>query len=180
MYENTGRDADPKLGQQPLLEWPSIVWIWQLPRDIDPMMFWCWSAVSDVGQTSRQHWVSVSCLLGRLMRHYYYTFRLCSANTGWSRRSPDVELQIGLTPRVRTYQYMYPHSTLVLLGLFYETQWPRPNWLIQWSMGEGSYITLFSPIDVNVLHRMKYGGGGVLYNLVFTEWPPCVSQNFPA
>ena len=43
--------------------------------------------------------------------------------------------------------------------LFCETQWPWPNlfspsWLIQWSMGEG-----------------------VLYNLFFTEWRHCVSQN---
>ena len=47
---------------------------------------------------------------------------------------------------------------------------------IQWSMGEDSYITFFSPSDVTVFHRMKYGGG-VLYNLVFTEWRHCVSHN---
>ena len=41
---------------------------------------------------------------------------------------------------------------------------------------EGSYVTLFSPSDVTAFHRMKYGGG-VLYNLVFTEWRHCVSQN---
>ena len=40
-----------------------------------------------------------------------------------------------------------------------KTQWPRPplfslSWLIKWSMGEGSYITLF-----------------------LTEWRHCVSQN---
>ena len=85
----------------------------------------------------------------------------------------------------------------------FETRWPRPplfspSWLIQWSMGEGSYITLFSPSDVTAFHRMKYGGGGshitlfspsddtafhrmkygggVLYNLVFTEWRHCVSR----
>ena len=44
-------------------------------------------------------------------------------------------------------------------GIFCETQWPwpplfSPSWLIQWSMG-----------------------GGVLYNLVLTEWRHCVSQN---
>ena len=64
---------------------------------------------------------------------------------------------------------------------FCETQWPRPplfspSWLIQWSMGEGSYVTLFSLSDVTAFHRMKYGGG-VLYNLIFTEWSHCVSQN---
>ena len=26
-------------------------------------------------------------------------------------------------------------------------------------MGEGSYITLFSPSDVTAFNRMKYGGG---------------------
>ena len=45
-------------------------------------------------------------------------------------------------------------------AVFCETQWPRPPWfspscLIQWSMGEGSYITFF-----------------------FTEWRHCVSQNW--
>ena len=29
-------------------------------------------------------------------------------------------------------------------------------------MGEGSYITFFSPSDVTAFHRMKYGGGGVI------------------
>ena len=73
--------------------------------------------------------------------------------------------------------------TIYCLTEFCETQWPRPplfspSLLIQWSMGEGSYITLFSPSDVTAFHRMKYGrGGGVLYNLVFTEWRHCVSQN---
>ena len=63
----------------------------------------------------------------------------------------------------------------------------------------GCYMTLFSPSDVTAFHRMKYGGGGViwpcfhrvtslrftewsmeegvLYDLVFTEWRYCVSQN---
>ena len=43
-------------------------------------------------------------------------------------------------------------------------------------MGEGSYITLFSPSDVTEFHRMKYGGGGLKYpcfhrvtSLRFTE-----------
>ena len=53
------------------------------------------------------------------------------------------------------------------VGLFYETQWPwlslfSPSWLIQWSMGEGSYITLFLLSDVIAFHRMKYGRGGVI------------------
>ena len=53
---------------------------------------------------------------------------------------------------------------------FCETQWPRPplfspSWLIQWSMGEGFYITLFSPIDVTAFHRMKYGGRGCYITL---------------
>ena len=49
------------------------------------------------------------------------------------------------------------------IHIFCETQWPRPplfspSWLIQWSMGEGSYITLFSPSDVTAFHR------------IWTEW----------
>ena len=32
-------------------------------------------------------------------------------------------------------------------------------------MGEGSHITLFSPSDVTVFHRMKYGGGGCYITL---------------
>ena len=31
---------------------------------IDPMLGYCWPAVSDVGPTLTQHWVNVSCLLG--------------------------------------------------------------------------------------------------------------------
>ena len=63
----------------------------------------------------------------------------------------------------------------------------------------GCYIILFSPSGVTAFHIMKYEGGGViypcfhrvtslrftewsmgegvLYNLVFTEWRHCVSQN---
>ena len=56
---------------------------------------------------------------------------------------------------------------------FCEIQWPRPPLFspslpIQWSMGEGSYMTLFSPSDVTALHRMKYGGeGGGGYYITF-------------
>ena len=32
-------------------------------------------------------------------------------------------------------------------------------------MGEGSYITLFSPSDLTAFHRMKYGGGGCYITL---------------
>ena len=32
------------------------------------MLGWCWPAVSDVGPTSTQHWVNVSCLLCMLFR----------------------------------------------------------------------------------------------------------------
>ena len=45
-------------------------------------------------------------------------------------------------------------------------------------MGERYYITLFSPSDVTAFHRMKYGGGGVIYcfhrvtSLRFTELQP--------
>ena len=56
--------------------------------------------------------------------------------------------------------------------IFCETQWPRHPLF----MGEGFYITLFSPSDVTAFYRMKYGEG-VLYNLVFTEWRHCVSHN---
>ena len=41
--------------------------------------------------------------------------------------------------------------------------------------GEG--VTLLAPSDVTAFHRMKYGGEGLIYNLVFTEWRHCVSQN---
>ena len=56
---------------------------------------------------------------------------------------------------------------LCSVGLLCETQWPwrplfSPSWLIQWSMGEEVYITLFSSSDVTAFHRMKYWGGGVI------------------
>ena len=45
------------------------------------------------------------------------------------------------------------------MSLFCEIQWPRsplfsPSSIIQWSMGEGCYITLFSPSDVTAFHRI--------------------------
>ena len=69
---------------------------------------------------------------------------------------------------------------------FCEIQWPRPplfspSLLIQWSIGEGSYITLFSPSDFTAFHRMKHGGGGIIWpcfhrvtSLRFTEF--CETQ----
>ena len=53
-----------------------------------------------------------------------------------------------------------------------ETQWPRPplfspSLLIQLSMRQGSYITLFSPSDVTAFHKMKYGGWGY-YTTLFS------------
>ena len=83
--------------------------------------------------------------------------------------------------------------------IFCKTQWPRPllfslNWIIQWSMGEGSYITLFSPSDVTAFHRISpvplgavlteghqvalwhqssvEGFKGVLLTLYFGQFPP--------
>ena len=52
--------------------------------------------------------------------------------------------------------------TIYCLTEFCETQWPRPplfspSLLIQWSMGEGSYISLFSPSDVTAFHRIWFG-----------------------
>ena len=35
-------------------------------------------------------------------------------------------------------------------------------------MGEGSYITLFSPSDVTAFYIMKYGGGGVIIITLFS------------
>ena len=37
----------------------------QQTRDTDPMLFWCWADVEDGGPTSKQHWVSASCLLDK-------------------------------------------------------------------------------------------------------------------
>ena len=72
------------------------------------------------------------------------------------------------------YWFQYTHvgpcvlkNTITIKKLFCETRWPRPplfspSWLIQWSMGEGSYITLFPLSNVTTFHRMKYGWGGVI------------------
>ena len=43
---------------------------------------------------------------------------------------------------------------------FCDTQWPwpllfSPSWLMQWSIREGSYKTLFSPSDVTAFHRIQ-------------------------
>ena len=32
------------------------------------MLFYCWATVPDVGPTLKQHWVSVSCLMGHISR----------------------------------------------------------------------------------------------------------------
>ena len=104
------------------------------------------------------------------LRRYFST--LLAVVTG-----PSFPIIILIHQNRSQYGQPRPH-----IHIFCETQWPRPplfspSWLIQWSMGEGSYITLFLPSDVTAFHRMKYGGRGVLYNLVFTEWRHCVSQN---
>ena len=57
---------------------------------------------------------------------------------------------------------------------FCETQWPwpplfLPSWLIQWSMGEGSYITLFSPSDVTAFHRIGMYPANTKYLLSFVQ-----------
>ena len=57
----------------------------QQTRHVDPMLFECWPAVSDVGSTFKQHWVNVSCLLGseilshisRIVKLLGYTTLLC-------------------------------------------------------------------------------------------------------
>ena len=50
---------------------------------------------------------------------------------------------------------------------FCEIQWPRPplfspSLLIQWSMGEGSYITLFSPMTSLRFTEWSMGEGGII------------------
>ena len=52
--------------------------------------------------------------------------------------------------------------TLIEISQICETQWPQPplfslSWLIQWSMRDGSYITLFSPCVSWVLLCMPLG-----------------------
>ena len=87
----------------------------------------------------------------------------------------DIGNSINVGNKLRTFEKIKSYH----LEEFCEWPWPSlfsPSWLIQWSMGKGSYITLFSPSDVTAFQRMKYGGG-VLYDLVFTEWRHCVSQN---
>ena len=61
------------------------------------------------------------------------------------------------------------------MSLFCEIQWPRPplfspSWIIQWSMGEGCYITLFSPSDVTAFHRILviYAFQRYLFLLLFS------------
>ena len=42
---------------------------WRFPpqqtRDVQPMLVQCWTSVEDDGPTLYQHWLNVSCLLGR-------------------------------------------------------------------------------------------------------------------
>ena len=74
-------------------------------------------------------------------------------------------------------RYAIPSIYMHIPQLFCETQWPRPplfslSWLIQWSMGEGSYITLISPSDITAFHRI-YKKMAFLYQsmmYVQTHW----------
>ena len=61
--------------------------------------------------------------------------------------------------------YEYDFLTTILWNSMTSTSFVSPRWLIQWSMGEGSYITLFSPSDVTAFHRMKYGRVGCYITL---------------
>ena len=37
----------------------------KMGRGIEPMLYQCWASVVDGGPALEQHWVDVSCLLGR-------------------------------------------------------------------------------------------------------------------
>ena len=51
--------------------WQSI---YQHTIHVEPMLGWCWPSVEDVGPTSAQHWVNMSCLPGyQHTRHWHNT-----------------------------------------------------------------------------------------------------------
>ena len=121
----------------------------------------CWDSVVDDGPTLTHHWGNVASLLGTVPSQ-----RLIQSPT------PEVSLH-PLIVYSHYIRIISMHCVKLRFGYknmgkprshrtkikFCETQWPwpslfSPSWLIQWSMGEG-----------------------VLYNLVFTEWRHCVSQN---
>ena len=54
---------------------PQVSFLHRAPQKtqfVDPMLFWCWSSVSDAGPTSKQHRVSVKCLPAHCWRDGHY------------------------------------------------------------------------------------------------------------
>ena len=54
----------------------------QQTRDLHPMLVQCWPTVYDVGPTLKQHWMSVSCLLGWAGCHSGQISDQCPLNAG--------------------------------------------------------------------------------------------------
>ena len=50
---------------QDKLCWWCMIWT-QQTRDIEPLLVQCWFTVHDADPTLNQHWLNVSCLLGRM------------------------------------------------------------------------------------------------------------------
>ena len=55
--------------------------------------------------------------------------------------------------------------------ILYNKRRPKTNLFILWNL-----MTLTSFVFTELANTIKYGGG-FLYNLIFTEWRHCVSQN---
>ena len=54
------------------------------------MLFWCWSIVSDVGPTLKQHWLNASCLLVSWYDSMFILVTLLSEGIGVDMRRYDL------------------------------------------------------------------------------------------
>ena len=161
-------------------------------RHVWAMLFQCWAMVAASGPALAQCWADVSVSLsvpvslytcqpcrrepvspGQIVMSLCYT-HMCCMDTNMAPPlppPPPIMLIIIIIIQKKEWQSAFPFSywPVLIESYILWNSWPRPplfspSWLIQcqWTMGEGSYITLFSPSDVTVFHRMKYGGGGVI------------------
>ena len=75
-YDYSWRMESSKLNY--LINWVSTMYHTQQTRGVEPVLVWCWASAADGGPALDQHWVNISCLLGRysLFDQFLVTFIL--------------------------------------------------------------------------------------------------------
>ena len=83
LKDQSGNAASAQISRQNTLyyyylKWPTYCWIsaTHQTRDDDPMLFYCWPTIPDVGPTLKQHWLKMSYLAVSLMCHFHRVYSL--------------------------------------------------------------------------------------------------------